>query len=224
MLPKQKAEEEKDAGAQREATHFKNRVLDLVDVFLRTQSSSPLAVRCILPLVDLVTGTGSDEKQLADKAAGILRSRIGKSKDTPTSVDRAALETALRAVHQRARKARSADVLTTLSGCSLYLSRTLLHAAGREVALAVYRESVVDFVTRKGSALNGAFLQEFVTRHPGEAWQLREDILGAMDKAANAYRQSQTYQLLATLFARLPASVSSYYFKLFLPQTHVYGY
>lgn len=184
-------------------------MLDLVDVFLRTQSDSPLSVRCVLPLLDLVTGTGSDEKQLADKAAGILRSRIGKNKGTPTGADKAVLEDALRAVHQRARKTRSADSLATLSGCSLYLARALLHTGGSEAVLAMYRESVVDFITRKNSDLNTAFLQEFVIRHPVEAWQLRMDILNATNQAVNAYRQTQAYQILGTLFARLPASVSS---------------
>jgi len=160
-----------------------------------------------MPLLDLITGTGPDEKQLSDKAAGVLRSRIGKNKDFPAGVDPDVLGDALRAVHVRAKKARSTDVLTTLSQCSLFLSRALLHNDGRNVVVEVYRESLVDFVTRKGSSLNGAFLQDFVGRHPTEAWDLRTDIIGATSKAANAYRQCQAYQMLQALFSRLPAVV-----------------
>lgn len=182
-------------------------MLDLVDVFLRTQPSSPFVLRCIMPLLDLITGTGSDEKQLSDKATGVLRSRIGKNKDVPSRVGTDVLEDTLRAVHVRAKKARSTDILTTLSQCSLFLSRALLHSDGRDVVVEVYRESLVDFITRKGSSLNGAFLQDFVGRHPAEAWDLRTDIISVTSKAANAYRQCQGYQILQALFSRLPAVV-----------------
>ena len=83
-----------DVDAQREATHFKNRVLDLIDIFVRRQPTSPLIVRTILPLVELIVGTGPDEKQLSDKAMGILRNRIGKSKEVPTTVSAGEVEDA----------------------------------------------------------------------------------------------------------------------------------
>ncbi|THG98713.1 hypothetical protein EW026_g3515 [Hermanssonia centrifuga] len=77
----------KGVDAQREATHYKNRVLDLLDSYIKKQPTSPFITRLILPLVELVVSSGTDEKQLADKATGILRSRIGKSKDLPSTVE-----------------------------------------------------------------------------------------------------------------------------------------
>ncbi|KAJ3791837.1 DNA polymerase phi-domain-containing protein [Lentinula aff. detonsa] len=76
----------KDVDAQREATHFKNRVLDLVDIFIKKQPSSSSIFRLIIPLMDLITRTTSDERQLSDKAQGIVRSRIGKLKEFPSSI------------------------------------------------------------------------------------------------------------------------------------------
>ena len=66
-----------DVDAQREATHFKNRVLDLIDIFVKKNPANPLIIRLIFPLVELIVSTGPDEKQLSDKATGILRNRIG---------------------------------------------------------------------------------------------------------------------------------------------------
>ncbi|KAI6032543.1 DNA polymerase phi-domain-containing protein [Pisolithus marmoratus] len=93
----------KGVDAQREATHFKNRVLDLVDTF-----------------------SGMDERQLSDKTKGILKNRLAKSKDVPTNAARDEVETVLREVHQRVRKVHSADNLSVLSQSSLYLSRILV--------------------------------------------------------------------------------------------------
>ncbi|KAJ3991119.1 DNA polymerase phi-domain-containing protein [Lentinula boryana] len=76
----------KDVDAQREATHFKNRVLDLVDIFIKKQQSSSSIFRLIIPLMDLITRTTSDERQLSDKAQGIVRSRIGKLKEFSSSI------------------------------------------------------------------------------------------------------------------------------------------
>jgi len=200
--------EEKKGGkgmvdAQREATHYKNRVLDLVDTFMKKQPQSVFIPRFILPLVELIVSTSSDEKQLADKATGILRSRIGKAKEVSSSVDQEQLSTVLEELHSRARKAPSTDVLTTLNQCSLYVSRALIHAGHTDDVLNAYRRSLVDFATRKASRLNTNFLQDFIRRNPAKAWEIRDNLLDATRTAINGYRQSQVFQLIAALINQL---------------------
>ncbi|GJE98126.1 DNA polymerase phi-domain-containing protein [Phanerochaete sordida] len=196
----------KGVDAQREATHYKNRVLDLLDAFLRRQPNSPLVVRLILPLIELVVSSGADEKQLAEKATGILRSRIGKSKDVPAEVDVEQATEVLKEIHLRARKAATGDILTTLSSCSLFVTKCLLHANATDAVLDAYRESLTDFATRKASRLNTGFLQDFVRRYAEAAWGLRDDMLASATGAVNGYRQVQVLQLVQTLFAQRPAS------------------
>ncbi|KAI0747681.1 DNA polymerase phi-domain-containing protein [Daedaleopsis nitida] len=200
----------KDVDAQREATHFKNRVLDLLDIFVKRQPTSPFAVRLVLPLVELIVATGPDERQLADKATGVLRNRLAKAKEVPTAP--AAAEDAAKALeelHTLARKAASPDVLATLNQCSLYLSKVLLHAdagaGAADAVLAAYRESLHDFVGRKSSKLNTAFFDDFVKRHPQAAWELREDLVEGSAEALNGYRQVQCFHVLQTLANQLPA-------------------
>ena len=192
----------KGVDAQREATHYKNRVLDLLDTFIRRQPTSTLAVKLILPLTELIVSAGYDEKQLAEKATGILRSRIGKSKDVPTEVDVEQATEVLKEIHLRARKAATGDVLTTLSQCSLYVTKCLLLVKADAAVVEAYRESLVDFVTRKASHLNTNFLQDFVRRYAEAAWDLRDDMLEAVNGAVNGYRQVQVFQLVQTLFAQ----------------------
>ncbi|KAL1709805.1 DNA polymerase phi-domain-containing protein, partial [Schizophyllum commune] len=195
----------KDVDAQREATHFKNRVLDLVDVFLKQQPTSPLIIRLLLPLADLIVSSGPDEQQLADKAKGIIRARLAKAKDTPTSPNADAVKTALNELHSRARRARSSDHLSVLSMVSLYLAKTALHLGAEDTVVAAYKESLADFLTRKNSSLNTSFFQEIIKRHVSVGWQLRTELLELSGKAVNAYRRCQAYQLVQTLLNQLPS-------------------
>ncbi|KAI0691182.1 DNA polymerase phi-domain-containing protein [Cytidiella melzeri] len=196
----------KGVDAQREATHYKNRVLDLLDTFLKKQPTSPLIPRLILPLVDLVVNAGADEKHLADKATGILRSRLGKSKDSPSSIDDDQLGGILLELHSRARKASSSDILITLGQCSIYISKALLHAQVQKPVLSAYRESLTDFVTRKASRLNTSFFQDFIRRHASAAWELRNSLLDLSEKAINGYRQNQVFQLVQVLLSQPSAT------------------
>jgi DNA polymerase phi len=173
----------------------------LVDIFLKTRATSPLAIDCMLPLVDLITSTGADEKQLADKASGILRSRFGKAKEVPTSVDRDQTLVVLEEIHSRSKRATNQHVLATLSPCSLYLTRTLLGVA-KDAVVATYRKSLEDFSTRKASTLNGSFFQDFAKRHPAQAWDFRSDVLDLASRSVNAYRKCQVFQILQVLFSQ----------------------
>ncbi|PIL30510.1 hypothetical protein GSI_07210 [Ganoderma sinense ZZ0214-1] len=192
-----------DVDAQREATHFKNRVLDLIDIFVKKNPANPLIVRLIFPLVELIVSTGPDEKQLSDKATGILRNRIGKSKEFPSDVSKEDVAKTLKELHILARKASTPDVLATLNQASLYLSKVLLHAEDLAPVLNAYLESLHDFVARKASKLNTAFLDDFVKRHPQAAWNIRDDLVKVSGEALNGYRQAQVFHLIQTLVNQL---------------------
>lgn len=157
--------------------------------------------------MDLIAGTGVDEKQMSDKATGLLRSRIAKLKDVPSTIDAEVASTILDELHQRARKARTSDLLATLSQCSLYMVRTLLHAGAEDSVVRIYRESLMDFASRKASNLKVAFILDFIRHNPVPGWGLREDVLSASTKATNVYRRCQSFQLLGVLINQIPALV-----------------
>ncbi|KAF7304662.1 hypothetical protein MKEN_01180100 [Mycena kentingensis (nom. inval.)] len=195
----------KNVDVQREATHFKNRVLDLVDTFLRKEGANPLVLRLLLPLVELSTGTSSDEGHLTDKAKGILRSRIAKSKTTPSVTNLDEAKSVIGELHTRARRLHSPDLLSTLSQCGLYLAKVLVDADQQETVVAAYRESLEDFVTRKNSALSQAFFSDAIRRFPDAFWDARKDVITLSKRALNGYRRLQTLQLLQTLLSRTPS-------------------
>lgn len=181
---------------QREATHFKNRVLDLLDIFVKREPQSPLNIRLILPLIELATKSGMDERQLSDKASGILKSRLAKSRGLPTTVPQDEVETVLREVHRRAQRVHAPDTLSLLSQASLYLCRILVSLNAEDVVVEVYQESLEDYMSRKASQLAFSFFQDWVRRFPTLGWKVRDKVLESSSKAINLYRKCQAFQLL----------------------------
>jgi DNA polymerase phi len=212
-----------DVDAQREATHFKNRVLDLVDLYLKKQPTNALVLRFIIPLVDLVAGSSQDERQLADKAMGILRQRFGKTKEVPVEAHVEQVSLVATQLHAHARKSHSSDLLSILSVCSLYVGKLLVQLKEDETLQDVYKQSLVDFATRKNSSLNAPFFQDFVRRFPPQAWAIRQDLVKQCRKAINAYRKCQILQLVDKLYTLLPSMVRCRCCTfIFLLLTHIY--
>jgi DNA polymerase phi len=169
----------------------------------------------LLPLVELSTGTSSDERHLTDKAKGILRSRIAKSKEIPSNPNIEEVKTAMDDLHARARKMHSPELLATLSQCSLYVAKILIEAGAQEAVVQSYRVSLEDFTTRKNSALNNIFFLDAIRRYPLIMWTLRQDIISLSSKAVNGYRRSQSLQLLQALVTGLPVAVSFIIFHVY---------
>ncbi|KAG0705011.1 DNA polymerase phi-domain-containing protein [Suillus ampliporus] len=210
----------RDVNAQREATHFKNRVLDLVDMFTRKMPQSPHNLRLVVPLIELATKSSKDERQLSDKARGILNNRLAKLKDPLQEVDQEYAQTILDELHIRARKAHSSDALATLSHCSLFICRVLTNIGYEKYVVQLYRESIVDFMTRKASSLNITFFKDFITRYPALGWCLRDDILDTSLKAINAYRKCQAFQLLNVILTLSTSTGGSQDVLSFIPKLH----
>ena len=197
--------------AQREATHFKNRVLDLVDIFLKKQPSSPHVLRLMTPLIDLFGSSSQDERQLSDKAKGILRSRFSKAKELPSELAADQVLLIASNIHTQARKAHSSDLLSILSLCSIFLSKVLVDLKAEASLNELYKESLADFATRKNSGLNPSFFQDFLRRFPVEGWCLRQDLLSLGKSSINAYRQGQILQLFEILVKSLPSMVCFFF-------------
>lgn len=135
-----------------------------------------------------------DEKQLSDKATGILKNRLSKSKDIPSKAASDEVETILREVHQRVRKSSSSSSI--LSQSSLYLCRVLVHLKEEDAVVRIYGETLDDYMSRKASQANYTFFQDFVRHFPALGSKCRDNILTSSSKAVNTYRRCQAFQLL----------------------------
>lgn len=182
-----------DQDVQRDATHFKNRILDLVDLLVRKQSTNPLILQTVLPLLELATQSSLDERQLADKAKGILKNRVCKAKEVPSGVDADKTTSLLEKIHELAQHARNSEILATLGEASVFIARV---SSDPEQCIAAYKSSVEDFASRKNSSLNPAFFQQYIKRFPNQGWALRDELLSSSSKSVNGYRACQMLQML----------------------------
>ena len=123
-----KKQEQKDAKTMIIA--FKNRVLDLLLVYIRKQHANPLSTTLILPLLRLIRTTSS--KQLAEKAFSHLKQYydICKSKGMPAddanNDDGEVLWEILKNVHVEATKSTNKMTASACSRSSLFIAKILI--------------------------------------------------------------------------------------------------
>ncbi|GAO49686.1 DNA polymerase V [Saitoella complicata NRRL Y-17804] len=142
--------------------HFKNRVLDLIEIFCKTQSANPLSIELILPLLKVMRTTTSSI--VADKAAGIIRTKLCK-KDLPTC-DKVRVLLILEQVHQEAAKTKTPQASAACSQCSLLLAKLCFTEGMDENAVsdvvAVYANSLSEWLVKKNSKIQPGLFFDFV--------------------------------------------------------------
>lgn len=202
---------------QIESLHFKNRILDFFDMFARKQPANPLILEILAPLLRLVRESGSSEADLANKAAGILRSRIGKAKEIPSTLNVPSATKTLEEIHDLARKAISVEFSNLCSIASLFVSRALdasiPESTNISPAVESYRKTLEDFITRKNTHVQPSLILDYVRRYPARAWPLQEDLCKYIspksDASVNAYRQTQAYLMLQALSTQLSTLIKA---------------
>lgn len=190
------------AGLQREATHFKIRVLDLVDIYLRKCPSSQEIPHVLLPLIHVVMKASADEQQLIDKTNGIIRRRIDSLQLIPENVDLDQLEKDLEEVHNISQKASHQQISpTSLTSVIIYMSKVLANHGRVDTAANAYRRSLDDFMKRKGSKICHTFFADPIKRIPSVIWEIREELVNACasDYPINTFRQMQAIKWMDAL-------------------------
>ena len=139
MKPKKK--EHRDA--RETIVNFKNRVLDLVEVYLKQEHANALSLQLLIPLLALARRTNT--KQLADRACSLLRDFNGRCRGakmpdlTSTGDDKDAALSIFEAIHLEAGLGGSNAHAAACSSASILLVRVLSHAGVRAGTLwAVY--------------------------------------------------------------------------------------
>ncbi|KAJ5598224.1 hypothetical protein N7537_008308 [Penicillium hordei] len=115
--------------ARENMVNFKNRVLDLLEIFVKKSHTRPLALDILLPLLRLSRRTSV--KQIATKANGVLReyTKVCKGNSLPKIEDDAqaeALWELLRSVHKEASHSGPMGHATACSQASLLVTKVLV--------------------------------------------------------------------------------------------------
>lgn len=152
--------------AKRTVVDFKNRILDLLEIYIRNEVGNPLALNLLLPLLRLIRTT--KEKQLATRAHSVIAEfkRAGKKakggkkdKDSgdavaakAAEVDTDKLMAILAEIHDEARKEAGNSHVTAASIAALKVV-TAIMAADRsmhERIIALYSRTLADWPHCKG--------------------------------------------------------------------------
>ncbi|KAK9766822.1 DNA-directed DNA polymerase [Basidiobolus ranarum] len=192
--------------AKQSILHFKNKILDLLEIFIKKQPQNELLLELIIPLLRFVRNSAANtaNKQAGEKATNLLKNKLVKVKDHPKISDTAnALET-LEAVHQFARKAPNSTMMQLFSHCSLFLVRVIIGNEDKkstEKVVDIYKASLNDYMTRKSSNLQPAFFLDLLNRYPVIGWGLFKSLIELTKPSVSAkgYREAQAYNMLSTL-------------------------
>lgn len=157
-----KKQEQKDA--KETMANFKTRVLDLLDLYVKKQASSPLAFGLLLPLLQLIRTTKT--KPLAEKSHNIILSfakAAKKNNEEPSSVDVEEQLQLLKSIHLEASKHPSHLFAKAASTASLLVASSTYRVdkANFKKIATVYRDSMVKWVDGQVK-MQAAFFSEFV--------------------------------------------------------------
>jgi len=141
--PKQEQKEAKET-----IVNFKNRVLDLLEIFVKKQPGNPLAFGLLLPLLQLIRTTKT--KKLADRASNIIHTfqQAAKKYGKAAEVDVSKQVKLMKAIHLEASKdpshmfARAASTSSLMVASSCYK----VDKGSVEEIAAVYTDSQVAWV------------------------------------------------------------------------------
>nr|POE75804.1 dna polymerase v [Quercus suber] len=126
---KQSNKKQDNKDAKETIINFKNRVLDLLSIYVKTQSAAPLALDLILPLVQLVRTTSS--KPVGEKAFAVLKHYFDacskKNKQLPRPADPQPCFALLAALHADLALGSGAKIhASAASRASLFVAKVLV--------------------------------------------------------------------------------------------------
>jgi DNA polymerase phi len=156
----QRKEQKKTQKQTKEALiNFKNRALDLVEIYLKRQPLNPLCLEFILPLLEAITITKT--KQFAERCCGVLRDYSAKCKgqnvpllsDAKDSTALATLSSMLAQIHDLAAKPASNAHAAACSQASLLVTKVLVKSCGKaglDVAVDRYAKTQMRWLMEQG--------------------------------------------------------------------------
>lgn len=212
---KERKSASKSAKEAAQATHDAQlKVIDLLEIFAKQQSTSPLILHTILPLFNAARRSGKEDVDIASKATRVLNGIVSKAKDYPTVTDSASVLEILKGVHQGSARSGTEDVESLAIPTSLYLCKIALADNKAETQMAVvdtYVSSFNTYLIKKSCRLHGRFFESFINRYREAAWEMREPLLEACSedtKTTDKHRRAGAFHLMSALLNTHAALVS----------------
>ncbi|KAL9618860.1 MAG: hypothetical protein Q9160_006450 [Pyrenula sp. 1 TL-2023] len=170
--------------ARENIVNFKNRALDLIEIFFKSQKDNPLILASLSTVLSAARSTNS--KQVAERIYQVLRAfndRCKGKSHLPPCLDSAATLSNLRAIHEEAKQDASHAHSTACGNAAVLVVRVISHNHHQseilEQIVHLYAESTKAFL------LNGLMMPGFFTAWNNWYVQMKGP-LAESKKAANA--------------------------------------
>ncbi|KAG0373315.1 DNA-directed DNA polymerase [Mortierella sp. AD032] len=152
--------------AKQTLVHFKNKVLDLLELYIKKQSSNELVLDLIVPLLSLVLIPSASNKPVHDKISAMLRNKLAKIKDYPRDIDDEAVFEILSQVHELAKKSPDAKFSGLCGDLSVLLVKVLIGGQDEKTAVG---ETKVEAPSKKARGAKGGAKGKTAAMDPEEA-------------------------------------------------------
>lgn len=154
------------ASAKATVVHFKHRVLDFLDIYVKKEAHNPLASSLLVPLLRLIRTTQT--KELSKKAVDTIHNFARVSKKVRAGAESLAVDAdaqlrLLKEIHQEASQDSSVAFARAVSAASLVVASGLLAADKESVSqvAAIYAQTQVDWALGKRK-IQAVFFTEWV--------------------------------------------------------------
>ncbi|GJJ69193.1 DNA polymerase phi [Entomortierella parvispora] len=138
--------------AKQTLIHFKNKVLDLLELYIKKQPSNELVLEMIVPLLSLVLIPSASNKPVHDKVSSLLHTKLAKIKDYPRECDDEHVFEILSQVHELAKKSPDAKFSGLCGELSLLLVKVLIGGQDEKTAVGETKAAPVKKSRGKAAA------------------------------------------------------------------------
>jgi len=185
---------------QRQLSHFKLRVLDLIEVFVKKEGSSPLVLQLVQPLVEVVGNTSSWNEQAVNERTVSVLGKLCHSKELPSSG-----EPALQALGDVLEFLAKRPAPSKLSAMAVvYVLRVLKADEGtfeqlRPKVAACLTQALGSTMSRKNCKLIPSFYCDLIMRHPWVGFELLEALLQHSSSACSEFLRFEVFTIVGRI-------------------------
>ncbi|XP_076618481.1 MYB binding protein 1a isoform X1 [Colletes latitarsis] len=188
-------------------THFRIRVIDLLETYLECGPSMAVVLDMLLPLFALLEYCIKDphQKPLQDRIRSCLKklAAVKKFKDTE-NIDEDVLITILKTLIEKGERTTSVyqEMSDKLAECCIFLVKCAQQVdISTDSIVNIYVENLTAFFTRRDCVLPPMLFKSILQLHWEGNWQLAPLLVDfAFDNTVRSFRRGQALDLLTTFY------------------------
>lgn len=209
VLKLQKENRRSQRDTQQQLLHFKFRVLDLLDIFLKRQSDNVLIFDTIRPLLDALQDASKAKEQAAllQRIASTFNTKLCKLKTYPRG-ESVNVPTLIELVGDLLLKATKTKLGILADSCCQAIQFLLRVIAGQHTPADTssvaekLTNALKSFTRNHNSHLRPAFFQDLLQKQPSLGWALFPGLVDVLENSRPGFTRVQVFGLYNTIITK----------------------